>query len=203
MIPLKKKFFCNGNVDVLLADKDLVKLSKQAGCIGWLIGFESISQKTIKNVQKTTNTVSDYKKTIDQIHKEKMMVIGDFMFGFDTDTPEIFKSTVNAIIDLGIDVADFTIATPFPGTPFFDSLEEEDRILTKDWRKYTMYSVVYKPRLMNKKELIDGISYVYREFYSPKHTIKRIIRGLNLGLFPFFGILSRNLISMIASKKIR
>ena len=48
-----KKFFCNGNVDILANDIELVKLSKKAGCIAWLIGFESINQVTIKNKNST------------------------------------------------------------------------------------------------------------------------------------------------------
>ncbi|MHA2431134.1 MAG: B12-binding domain-containing radical SAM protein, partial [Promethearchaeota archaeon] len=119
MMPLKKKFFCNGNIDVLSTDEELVRLSKKAGCIGWLIGFESISQETIDLVQKKTNIISAYEKAINCIHSHKMMVIGDFMFGFDTDNKDVFITTIQKIHEMGIDVADFTIATPFPGTPFF------------------------------------------------------------------------------------
>ncbi|RLF59189.1 MAG: hypothetical protein DRN27_03335 [Thermoplasmata archaeon] len=203
MIPLKKKFFCNGNVDVLSKDDELIELSKQAGCIGWLIGFESISQKTIDSVNKKTNTVSIYKQAIDHIHLHKMMVIGDFMFGFDTDTKDVFQTTVKTIIGLGIDVADFTIVTPFPGTPFYEELKKQNRITSKNWNDYTMYSVVYQPKQMNKEELIDGIYDVYRRFYAPKNTLLRILKGARFGFYPFFSILSRNFISMIASTKIR
>jgi radical SAM superfamily enzyme YgiQ (UPF0313 family) len=202
MIPLKKKFFCNGNVDVLSKDEDLVALSKKAGCNGWLIGFESISQETIQQIKKYTNMVTVYKQTIDLIHKYKMMVIGDFMFGFDTDTPDVFMKTVNAIQNLGIDVADFTIATPFPGTPYFNHLEQDGRIITRDWSKYNMYSVVYEPKLMTKNELQMGIGQVYHEFYSPKNTLIRVARAFRLGWYPFFSVINRNLISLFASLKL-
>lgn len=203
MKPLKKKFFLNGNVDVLSKDEELIKLSKEAGCIGWLIGFESLSQKTIDTIKKSTNTVTIYKKAIDAIHKQKMMVIGDFMFGFDTDTPDVFQTTVKTVIDLGIDVADFTITTPFPGTPYFNNLDDQGRILTKDWTKYTMYSVVFQPKHMKPEELLEGVHLVYQTFYSTKNTLKRIINGMRYGFYPSFAILGRNMISMIASKKIK
>jgi len=202
IIPLKKKFFCNGNVDVLSEDEELVALSKKAGCIGWLVGFESISQETIQEIGKNTNKVSLYQQTIDMIHKHHMMVIGDFMFGFDTDTPDVFKMTVNKILNLGIDVADFTIATPFPGTPFYKQLEKNNRIRTKDWSKYNMYSVVYEPKKMTQKELNRGIRQVYGQFYSPKNTLIRLARAFHLGWYPFFSVINRNLISLIASLKI-
>ena len=203
MIPLKKHFFCNGNVDLLATDDELVALSKKAGCIGWLIGFESISQETINSFQKRTNTVSFYRTVVDRIHHHKMMVIGDFMFGFDTDTPDVFKTTLDALIDIGVDVADFTIATPFPGTPFFKQLKSENRILSKPWDSYTMYSVVYKPKQMSEKQLNKGIFSVYHQFYSPKQTMTRILKGMRLGMYPFASILMRNGISLIARTKIQ
>ena len=203
MIPLKKHFFCNGNVDVLSTDEELISLSKKAGCIGWLIGFESISQQTIDTLHKKTNTVKIYQRAIDLIHKHHMMVIGDFIFGFDTDTKDGFETTEKTIKKLGIDVADFTINTPFPGTPMYDQLEKEGRILTKDWTKYTMYSVVYQPKQMSPDELLIGVNFMYQSFYSIPETIKRILKGLSYGIYPFVAIANRNFISLIASQKIK
>ena len=57
---LHKKFFCNGNVDILAHDLELVRLSREAGCLAWLVGFESICQETLDTVGKRTNTVDEY-----------------------------------------------------------------------------------------------------------------------------------------------
>jgi radical SAM superfamily enzyme YgiQ (UPF0313 family) len=203
MIPLKKKFFLNGNVNVLADDEELVKLSKKAGCIAWLIGFESVSQETINSIGKNTNKVSIYKKAVDQIHKNKMAVIGDFMFGFDNDTNDVFKSTLNAIKDLKLDVADFTIVTPFPGTPLFKQLDKEERLLTKEWKNYSMYNVVFKPKNMTPEELINGVYFIYKNFYRPSESIKRIIRSLKYGIIPFFSVMARNIITTMGSTRIK
>lgn len=202
MIPLKKHFFCNGNVNVLSKDEELVSLSKQAGCIGWLIGFESISQQTIDAMGKKSNNISNYQKAVDIIHKYHMAVIGDFMFGFDTDLPTVFDDTLNVIRKLRIDVADFSILTPFPGTPLFDRFSNENRILTRDWKKYTMHSVVYEPKHMSPDELKKGVEKMYAEFYHPLYSLKRMIRSLQLGMFPFAAVFSRNMIAMIAYQKL-
>ena len=102
MIKLRKKFFCNGNVDNLANDLELVKLSKKAGCVAWLIGFESISQKTIEEVAKKTNKIEIYQKAINNIHQNRMSVIGDFMFGFDNDTKDVFETTLKTIMQLNL-----------------------------------------------------------------------------------------------------
>jgi radical SAM superfamily enzyme YgiQ (UPF0313 family) len=200
MKSLNKKFFCNGNADILALDKELVRLSKEAGCIAWLVGFESISQKTLNQIGKNTNKVEEYSNAVKNIHDNKMAVIGSFMFGFDNDTKNIFKETIKMIKDLKINIADFWILTPFLGTPLFDKLNNENRILTKDWSKYNMKSVVFKPKNMTPNELLQGVKKMYSEFYSFKNTMTRVVNGLHLGFFPFFLILARNLISNMISR---
>jgi radical SAM superfamily enzyme YgiQ (UPF0313 family) len=199
---LHKKFFCNGNVDVLARDKELVRLSKEAGCIAWLIGFESISQKTIDTIGKKTNKVKDYAKAVKNIHDNKMAVVGDFIFGFDTDTKDVFNSTLKMIKELKIDVCDFCILTPLPGTPLFFKLEKEGRLLTKDWSKYSMKNVVFQPKNMTPNELMQGLKKMYYEFYSTPHTVKRVFGSLGLGIYPFFSVLARNIIANMNSRKI-
>lgn len=197
---LHKKFFCNGNVDVLAHDKEFVKLSKEAGCVSWLIGFESFSQKTIDAAGKKTNKIKEYYQAIKNIHEAGMAVIGSFVFGFDTDTKDVFDTTIAAIKKLEVDVADFCIMTPFPGTPIFKELESEGRILTKDWSKYTMKNVVFEPKNMTAEELLCGVRKMYSEFYSIPYTGKRIIKSLRLGVYPFFLVLARNAIANINSR---
>jgi len=203
MRSLRKRFICNGNIDVLAADEELVKLSQKAGCIGWLIGFESVSQETLSSVGKNTNKVLYYKKAVDLIHRYRMAVIGDFMFGFDTDTPDVFHSTLSTIRSLGIDVADFSILTPFPGTPLFKTLESQERILTKDWGRYTMHSVVFQPKQMNPAELINGVTMLYHEFYAPLYSLKRMGKGLRLGMYPLLLILGRSIIASFGMRNLK
>ena len=199
---LHKRFFCNGNADVLARDEELVELSKKAGCASWLIGFESFSQKTINAVGKKTNNVEDYQKAVDNIHRHGMAVVGTFMFGFDTDTPDVFENTLHTMKELQIDVADFCIVTPFPGTPLFERLENEGRLFTKDWSSYTMKKVVFQPKLMTSEELLRGVRKMYHEYYSISSTIRRVARGLRLGFYPFLLILARNMVATMNSRSL-
>jgi radical SAM superfamily enzyme YgiQ (UPF0313 family) len=199
---LHKKFFCNGNVDVLAHDKELVRYSKEAGCVAWLVGFESISQNTLDTVGKTTNIVEEYRQAIYNIHDYHMVVIGEFMFGFDTDTPDVFEKTLKAVKDLKIDVADFSILTPFPGTPLFNKLDDEKRILTKDWKYYNMGHAVFKPKQMTPEELLQGLQQMYAEFYTPSYTIKRILQNIHRGPYPFFVVFARNIVATMNSRRL-
>lgn len=197
MIPMHKHFFCNGNIDVLSQDSELVRLSKQAGCIGWLVGFESFDQKTLNAVGKTTNIVEQYEKTVNLIHSYHMIVVGDFMFGFDHDTKNVFDNTLSMLQKLRIDAADFTILTPFPGTALFNQLKEEGRILTTDWQQYTMFNPVFKPKHMTPEQLQQGVYSLYQRFYSPKNTMYRLARTLPLGIYPFMSAAARNVLASL------
>ena len=200
---LHKKFFCNGNVDVLAQDKELVHLSKEAGCVAWLIGFESFCQATLQMIGKKTNTVENYKQAVHNIHENHMAVIGDFMFGFDTDTPDVFDKTLHALDELKIDVADFSILTPFPGTPLFRKLDVEKRILTKVWKYYNMGHVVFIPKQMNPDQLLTGVRRMYDMYYSPLHSIKRVFRSLRFGVYPCAVVFARNLIALMSRRRVK
>jgi radical SAM superfamily enzyme YgiQ (UPF0313 family) len=199
---IKKRFSCNGNVDVLARDENLVKLSKQAGCVSWLVGFESFNQSTLDNVSKRTNIVEDYKKAVDNIHGNDMVVIGCFMFGFDTDTPDVFDEAYFMVDELGIDAADFLVLTPFPGTPLFDRLKKQNRILTFDWGKYNMKNVVFEQKNMSSSELLHGVRTLYKRYYSFNNSLKRSIHSLLYGLYPFSIVLERNFTGYLNKRRL-
>jgi len=189
---LNKKFFCNGNVDRLGQDDKLLELAKEAGCCGWLIGFESISQKTIDMLGKKTNKVDGYINTIKKIHDKGMMVSGSFIFGFDQDTSDVFDNTLEFVNNSEIDVPDAMTLTPFPGTPLYKRLKKEKRILTEDWSKYDHRQVVFKPKNMSPQDLFSNIKRVNKEFYSLPNISRRVINSIRRGHSYFLSTLAQN-----------
>jgi len=198
---LKKRFVCEGNADVLARDEELVRLSAEAGCTEWTVGFESFAQQAIDDIHKKTNTIEDYFKVVEKVHKYKMAILGNFMFGFDNDTPEVFDITKKHIVKLGLDSARFAILTPYPGTPFFNRLDKEGRILTKDWKYYNRKTVVYEPKNISSKQLQGGFLKITSEFNSLPNMIYRDFRALSLGFFPLINCISRNLESYLTKPK--
>jgi len=198
---LRKHFSCNGNVDVLAHDLELVKLSKEAGCVSWLVGFESISQKTLGDVGKGINKVEEFRQAVKNIHDNGMIVVGSFMFGFDTDTKNVFDETLKMIKDLEIDIVDFCILTPFPGTPIFERFDKENRLLTKDWSMYKS-NVVFKPKNMTPDELLQGVRKMYKDFYSTSYNVRRVVKSMKLGFYPFILMLERNFAASISHRRL-
>lgn len=190
---LKKKFISGGNIDVLAEDENLLRVSHEAGCIEWISGFETFSQESLNGAHKKTNIVEDYARAVKKIHKFKMSVFGTFVLGFDEDNPDIFNVMKTHIGELGIDAVNFAILTPYPGTPLFNRLEKEGRILTKDWSKYNRKNIVFEPKNMTKKELEEGFHNITREFSSIPYMSYRTLRSLSLGLYPFIATFAGNL----------
>jgi len=183
---LNKKFLCNGTVNVLSKDDELLRLASEAGCVEWFVGFESLSQENINAIGKRTNVVKEYKIAVKKIHDHGMLVTASFIFGFDGDTKNVFSETLDAAYDMEVDSAGFHILTPYPGTPLFERLEREGRILTKDWSRYReLDSVVFQPKNMTPYELLDGTQYVKKEFFSFNNVVIRSLKTMKIGMYPF------------------
>ena len=183
MKPLKKRWIANGNINLLGKNEKFLKAAREAGCISWFVGFESINPSSLKEAHKVSNKAEDYDKAIKVVRRHGMGIVGGFIFGFDNDMPDIFDATLDAVLSWEIDAAEFNILTPYPGTPLYYRLDKEGRILTKDWTKYTQAHVVYQPKNMTPKELLEGTKKVIKGFYSFEEMMKRMYGSLKIHKF--------------------
>ncbi|GAH76064.1 unnamed protein product, partial [marine sediment metagenome] len=113
-----------------------------------IIGFESISEASLAEADKSQNKIRFYEKAIKKIHQFGISIEGAFIFGFDHDDKSIFKKTVKFIEKVKIDAIQFSILTPLPGTRLYEKLEKEDRIIDRNWSNYDLAHAVFKPKLM-------------------------------------------------------
>lgn len=159
-------------------DDEFLKAAARSGCKQLFLGLESISQPSMVEVHKGFNRVEEYFQIIERIHAHGIAVQVGIVFGFDHDTPEIFRATLDFLEEAGVQNATFNILTPFPGTPLFQRMEAENRILTRDWRKYNSRTdVVYQPRQMSVAELLAGFQYANARFYSLPSIARRLSRS--------------------------
>ena len=187
---MNKKFMAYGNINVLGKNEELLKIASEAGCVGWSIGFESVCQKSLNNVGKRANRVSEYLSSVKKIHDYGMIIEASFVLGFDFDKPEIFKKTEEFVSKSDIDIPFGLILTPFPGTYLYDRLEKEKRILIKDWAKYDGQNVVFKPKLMTQDTLLTKTAELNDNWHTYSQSIKRVFRTINFGFYSFTEALS-------------
>ncbi|OGC06664.1 hypothetical protein A2526_04735 [candidate division WOR-1 bacterium RIFOXYD2_FULL_36_8] len=171
--PLKKRW--GGLATTRIVDnKELLDAMAESGCFGLLIGFETLSQDSNVAMGKGFNSVDKYYKLVKELHSRGIAIMGCFVHGLETDNKDCFKRTMDFVYKANIDLPRFTICTPFPGTPFFNRLKKEARILTENWTLYDAQHVVFKPKGMAVEELENGHLWCWENAYSLKNILKRL-----------------------------
>jgi radical SAM superfamily enzyme YgiQ (UPF0313 family) len=156
-------------------DPELLDLMKRAKCHTVYIGFESVNPETLKLYNKK-QSVEDIEHCIKQLHKYGIRIHGMFVFGSDTDTVDTIHKTVKFAKKNNIETVQFLILTPLPGTRTYNELNEQGRIMSKDWALYDAHHVVFEPKLMSYYELQNETFKATREFYSIPQILKRAVR---------------------------
>ncbi|MCP4135646.1 MAG: B12-binding domain-containing radical SAM protein [bacterium] len=156
-------------------DEELVKLAYKAGCRSLFIGIESFNEKSLKSARKVSNDVKRYKENIKRLHDNGIAVYGGLVFGFEEDDASVFDDAYEKTTDMGIDILQTAILTPLPGTDYYNKLEEEGRLLTKDWSLYDGFNVVYKPNKMTVEELQEGAFKLRDRFFSIPNILNRVL----------------------------
>lgn len=184
--PLKKKWMGLVTSDIGI-DDEMISIFKKSGCVGLLIGFESINQESQKFVKKGINKVLEYDELMKKLHNAGIVVQGCFAFGGDDEDTSVFEKTVEMVIKTKIDLPRYSILTPFPNTQLYNQLEAEGRIIERDWAMYDVEHCVFEPKQMTKKQLEEGIEWAWRETYKTSNIAKRI--GIN-NPHPFLALLT-------------
>jgi len=169
LVPYRLKWL--GQASTTIArDDELLALCRQSGCMGLLIGFETLSREKLKTVGKGFNDPESYHDAIRKIHDYGIGVSGAFVFGLDGDDEGVFDRTYEFVQKAKLESPYFSILTPYPGTRLYQRLMAEGRIIDRDWSNYNTNNVVYTPRGLSAQQLFDG----YYRLQNAVHTIPAI-----------------------------
>jgi radical SAM superfamily enzyme YgiQ (UPF0313 family) len=167
-----------GQATITLAeDAELARLAGESGCVGVFCGLESFSEASLSGVRKSFNRVRDYKRKLQVLHDNGISVTAGIVFGFDEDTPDIFDISVEAAGEIALDAASIGLLIPYPGTPVYERLNREGRIVTRDWSLYDGEHVVFRPRGMTPEQLDQGMRRARKDFYSLRSMFTRLSRS--------------------------
>ena len=144
---------------------DLIERAAEAGLRSIFVGFETLTPGNLVRSHKFQNLGRDYVAVTDRLHGLGIMINGSFVFGMDDDDADVFRRTVDWAVEHGITTSTFHIQTPYPGTKLFARMEDEGRIVTRDWNLYDTRHVIYRPARLTPEALKHGYDWAYREFY--------------------------------------
>jgi radical SAM superfamily enzyme YgiQ (UPF0313 family) len=175
LIPLRKKWI--GQVSLSgLKEAEQIALLAKSGCIGLLIGFESLSKPNLIQSQKYQNDPKEYREIIDALHRFGIAIWGSFIFGFDEDEPSVLEETVSFAIRSKIFSAVFALLTPYPETAFYQRVKKEGRLIQDRWwflEKPEASAPHFVLKKMSGEELREGWKKAWKEFYSLPSIWKR------------------------------
>ena len=147
MIPLKKKW-CSHPIQ----DKpEVLDLAAQAGA--WYV-YQAVFD------------TSDYiRDRIKRYHDHGILVEGTILLGMDNHTEDYIKRLIDFLLEIDLDLAEFTVLTPFPHTTAYRELQKENRIFSYEWNDYSADKVVYHPKHMAPERLQELLKYAWDTFY--------------------------------------
>ncbi len=175
LIPLRKRWIGQASL-AGLEDEERVRLMAKSGCVGLLIGFESISEENIKSARKYQNRPAEYQQITRNLHRHGIAIWASFLFGFDHDDKGIFERTVRFAIEAKFFSVVFAILTPYPGTALYERLEEEGRLTDQRWwllENQEAHAPHFHPRGMTREELREGWEWAWQEYYSYSSILRR------------------------------
>ncbi len=117
------------------AKYETLKKMKEAGCISVKFGVESADPGILKNIRKAF-TPEDAKRMVKCCKNLGIFTHATYMFGLPGETKETIRKTIDFFVKLKTDTAQFSAATPYPGTDFYKMCEERGWLVTKNWTKY-------------------------------------------------------------------
>ena len=175
--PIGKKWATQASVEIA-DDPELLEWMRRAGCVGVFVGLESFSDAALCSQHKTLKSAQQYKDAVRAMHRHGMVVEAGLIFGFDGDGPDVFERTLAVLDDIGIDVMQASILTPLPGTALFE--EMRGRIVDLDWSHYDYKWAVFEPAGMTRQDLMAGLEWINKRFYSPSRILRRLARWMTM-----------------------
>jgi radical SAM superfamily enzyme YgiQ (UPF0313 family) len=170
LAPLRLNWFTETDISVA-DDPELLQLMRLAGCRQVLIGLESPQPDALEGVELRANfKARRWPGCLDalrRIQRQGITVNGCFILGLDGHTPEVFEEVLAFAQRVPLYDVQITVLTPFPGTPLYDRLERQGRLLYPGrWERCTLFDVNFIPAGMTPEELREGIFWLAARLYS-------------------------------------
>jgi radical SAM superfamily enzyme YgiQ (UPF0313 family) len=170
LAPERVHWFSESDISIA-DDPELLDLMREAGCRELLIGLESPTRSGIDGVEQRRNwkrTRHDrYLEDVRRIQEHGIAVNGCFVLGLDGDGPDVFEAVEDFVRTSGQFDVQITVMTPFPGTPLYERLQREGRLLADGaWERCSLFDVNFVPQRMSADELQEGLLWLAQRLYT-------------------------------------
>jgi anaerobic magnesium-protoporphyrin IX monomethyl ester cyclase len=183
------RWWCMASADSLVKSEELIEKMAAAGCGQVFIGLESPNERVLTSYNKKAS-VNVGRKAVEILRKYGVGAYGSFILGEVSETLDDINRTIQYAKSLNLKAAQFSLLTPYPGTRLFNQLE--DRLITRDWRKFDGLHAVFKPDFLTPKRLDRLLIKAYLSFYFDRRrlSVKSLLYQLRKSITIIRGIRS-------------
>lgn len=187
---IKKYWISQASVNVA-KNEYMLKIMRRSGCLGLLMGFESLDRAILQTSGKSQNLgdgerpAKFYEEVVRTLHRNGIAVDGYFFYGYE-DTKDSIYESLRYLLSSRIDIMNTPILVPTPGTPLYKKLCDKIDFKNhpEDWNKY-LGRLVYRPRKTTKTEFYEAYILLANKINSMKQVLKRSIKSLSWTKSPF------------------
>jgi radical SAM superfamily enzyme YgiQ (UPF0313 family) len=181
---IKKQWF--GSVSMNFAEnEEVLELAAKAGCGMVLLGVESERIDQLEETNKKLNIkigIEHYDEVFKKIHKYGIAVLGAFIYGLESDTPERMRHRTEYINNADIDAVQATVLTPLPGTSLYNRMKKNGQLAMQnypdDWQHYDFAEMVFDHKHMSREEFNKEFKANMEAMYNDHIIKKKFLRSL-------------------------
>ena len=176
LIPLKIRWVSQASINAA-HDEEFLRLIKASGCQGLLIGFETLNPENLRKMRKSFNTMNGgYEKALENLRRHQIRLYVTFILGYDEDNGDTLDETLAFAQRHRFYIVAFNHLTPFPGTPLYERLQQEGRLLYDRWWLHPEYRygmVPFTPHGMTAEQVKQRCIEARQKFYSYSSIFQR------------------------------
>jgi radical SAM superfamily enzyme YgiQ (UPF0313 family) len=182
LAPLKLRWVSQASINAAF-DEEFLTLIAASGCQGVLIGFESLNPANLKDMNKGFNLMGGgFRQALKNLRRHHIRLYSTFVFGYDHDDEDSFRETTEFAREQAFYIAAFNHLTPFPGTPLYERLKKEGRLLYDAWWLDPTYSynrIPFAPKKLTAERLQQLCVKARSDFYGWGSMLRRFADPVN------------------------
>ena len=161
----KMHFTCQSRVDMIYHNPELIDKFDKAGFRQIFLGIESVHQQSLDALNKQNTTPAMVKHVVNELRSRGISIFGGVIIGFPGETKRMVHQNIQYAKDLKFDVVQFTPITAFPGTPFYEEMEEKGMITSTNYTHYDLFHTMMKTDQLSAQEIYELVAEAYNAFY--------------------------------------
>ncbi len=161
----KMHFTCQSRVDIIYNNQWLIEKFRKAGFRQIFLGIESVHQQSLDAMNKTNTTPAMVKEVVTKLRNQGISIFGGLIIGFPGETARMVRQNIQYARDMKLDIVQFTPITAFPGTPFYEEMEQKGMITSNDYTQYDLFHTMMGTEQLSAKEIYGLVGEAYNAFY--------------------------------------